>query len=111
MSRYHKHKRQKAHKTLVAQKKTNNKFVDRLTYAAAIIEPIITIPQAYQLFRDQNAAGISILSWVGYEMLTIVWLWYGFVHKDKAIIMYSAMYAVVQMAVIVGAIKYGGSWL
>ncbi len=89
----------------------NSGVVDRLTYAAAIIEPIITLPQAIQIFRTGNAEGVSILSWLGYELLQIIWLWYGIVHKDKVIILYSVLYAFVQAAVIAGAILYGGKWI
>ena len=84
--------------------------VDKLTYAAAIIEPIITLPQAYQIFRDRSAEGVSITAWIGYELLTIVWLWYGVVHKEKMIIIYSALYAFVQLGVIIGALLFGGKW-
>lgn len=103
-------KKQKKQKTLVVRKKINPELVDRLTYAAAIIEPIITLPQAIQIFRTGNAEGVSILSWLGYELLQIIWLWYGVVHKDRVIILYSILYAFVQAAVIIGAILYGGKW-
>lgn len=98
-------------KTLIVKKQLKPKIVDRLTYAAAIIEPIITLPQAIQIFRTGNAEGVSILSWLGYELLQIIWLWYGIVHKDRIIILYSILYAVVQAAVIFGAILYGGKWV
>ncbi len=101
----------KKHKVLVAEKKSNTKVVDRLTYAAAIIEPIITLPQAIQIFSNRNAQGVSITAWLGYELLQMIWLWYGIAHKDRIIILYSLLYAVIQMIVIVGAILYGGKWI
>jgi uncharacterized protein with PQ loop repeat len=111
MTRIHRHKKQKQHRVLVAQKKTKPRLVDRLTYVAAIVEPIITLPQVYQIFRDRSASGVSISAWIGYELLTLVWLWYGIVHKERMIIIYSALYAVVQLGVILGALLYGGKWI
>lgn len=105
-----KNKKYKPKRSLVIRKKINPKIVDRLTYAAAIIEPIITLPQAIQIFRTGNAEGVSIFSWLGYELLQIIWLWYGITHKDRVIILYSLLYAIVQAAVIVGAVLYGGKW-
>lgn len=104
----------RSHKKLQAKHgkpRTNTKLIDQLTYIAAIVEPIITLPQAYQIFRDRSAAGVSISAWIGYEALQMIWLWYGIVHKDKAIIIYSILYAVVQAAVIFGAIMYGGKFI
>lgn len=103
-------KKQKPKRTLVVKSRIHPLVVDRVTYVIAIIEPIITIPQAVQIFRNQNAEGISIFSWIGYELFTIIWLWYGLVHKDKVITVYCIMYAFIQAAIIIGAILYGGSW-
>jgi uncharacterized protein with PQ loop repeat len=111
MSKYHRHHHKKKQRVLIATKKADSRLVDRLTYGAAIVEPMITIPQVYQIFRDQSAAGISITAWIGYEILQIIWLWYGIVHKDKVIIVYSLLYGVIQMMVIIGAIMFGGKWI
>jgi uncharacterized protein with PQ loop repeat len=107
MTRLHAHKHLKRHRTLTAQKKYKPKLVDRATYMAAIIEPVITIPQVMIIFRTQNASSISLMSWIGYEILTAIWVWYGFVHKDKLILLYQGLFLIVQGAVIIGAIMYG----
>ena len=107
MTRLHAHKHLKRHRVLTAQKKYKPLFVDRATYIAAVIEPIITIPQVMIIFRTKTAAGVSLVSWIGYEILTAVWVWYGIVHKDKLILLYQGLFLIVQGAVIVGAIIYG----
>ena len=110
MTKYHRHKHSKKQRVLIASKKQKAQLVDRLTFIAAIIEPIISIPQALIIFRDQTAAGISLLSWVGYEILTAIWLWYAVVHKERLILLYQGLFFVIQAVVIVGAILYGASW-
>ncbi|MEK7471777.1 MAG: hypothetical protein AAB624_00865 [Patescibacteria group bacterium] len=111
MTRLHRHLHKKKQRVLIATSRANVKLIDRLTYAAAIVEPIFTLPQAYQIFHSGNAEGVSIVSWVGYEVLTIVWLFYGYIHRDKMIFIYSLLSGIVQAAVIIGAAMYGGKLL
>lgn len=96
--------------TPAAKKSKKMLMIDRATYVAAIVEPIITIPQATTIFIHHTAAGISLTSWVGYEILTVVWVWYAYVHKDKLILIYNLMYFVIQTVIIFGGIMYGARW-
>ncbi len=109
MSRLHRHQSVKK-RTLVVKKTKKPLLVDRLTFVAAIVEPLVTLPQAYVIFRDQTAAGVSLSTWLGYELLTIVWLWYGITHKEKMILIYQGLFMVVQTIVIVGGIIYHAPW-
>jgi uncharacterized protein with PQ loop repeat len=93
-----------------AKKQKNTALVDRATYVVAIVEPIITIPQAADIFIHHTAAGISLTSWVGYEILTVIWVWYALVHKNRLIFVYNMMYFVVQTVIIIGGIIYGARW-
>lgn len=110
MSKYHRHVRQKRQKVLVVKKQANSKLVDRMTYIVAIIEPAVTLPQVYVIFHDRTAAGVAISSWIGYQLFTLIWLWYGIVHKDKIIITYQLMWLVMQMLIIIGGLMYGAKW-
>lgn len=109
MSRLHRHQSVKKH-TLVVEKARKPLLVDRLTFAAAIIEPLVTIPQVYVIFRNHTAAGVSLSTWLGYELLTIIWLWYAVVHKEKMILVYQGLFMIVQTLVIIGGLIYGAPW-
>lgn len=111
MSTFHRHKHQKAHKALVVKKAVKQKFVDRLIYLAAIVEPLFSLPQAYQIYHDKAAANVSILSWFGFEVMTLIWLWYGIVHKEKMILIYQGLFFVIDGSVLAGAMYYGGHLL
>lgn len=111
MTKIHRHLHKKKRSVLIPSKKAHPLLVDRLTYAAAIIEPAITIPQALIIFRDQTAAGISLFSWIGYEVLTAVWLWYAVVHKERLIFIYQGLFFIIQAIVITGGIIYGAKWI
>lgn len=110
MSRYHRHQRIKKQRTLIVKKSKHTKLVDRATFIVAILEPLVTVPQVITIFADKTAAGVSLATWFGYEILTLVWLWYGFVHKDRIILLYQGLFLIVQSGVIVGGLMYGAKW-
>lgn len=109
MTSYHAHKHQKAHKTLAVKKTKHPKLVDRLIYFAAIVEPLFSLPQAYQIYHSKSAASVSVLSWLGFEVMTLIWLWYGIVHKEKTILIYQGLFFIIDGSVVIGALLYGGS--
>ena len=111
MTRYHRHVHGKARKTLAVKKTTRPKIVDRLVYFVAIVEPLCSIPQAYQIYHDKSAGSVSLLAWIGFELLTLIWLWYGIEHREKMILIYQGLFFVIDGSVVVGAIIYGGKLL
>ena len=111
MSTYHRYKRQKTHKSLVLKKTAKPKAIDRIIYFAAIVEPLFSLPQSYQIFHDKAAANVSILAWLGFEVMALIWLWYGIAHKDRMILIYQGLFFIVDGSVVVGAIIYGARWL
>lgn len=105
MTKLHRFKHQK---TIVVKKTIKPKIVDRLVYMAAIVEPLFSLPQAYQIYHNQSAADVSILSWIGFECMTLIWLWYGIVHKEKMILIYQGLFFIIDGSVLIGALYYGG---
>lgn len=95
----HKHRHQKSF------------FVNKIIFAAAIIEPLFTLPQAYIIFKNQNAADVSLTTWIGFNILTIIWIWYSIVNKEKVVLVYQGLYFIFNTLVIIGALIYGGTWL
>lgn len=85
-------------------------LIDKFTYAAAIIESFIVLPQVFQIFHDKNATGVSLMSWTGFWLLNLIWLAYGIAHKEKLIIFYTTIYGLAQIWVIIGGLMYGAKW-
>lgn len=86
-------------------------FIDRLILVVAIIEPVLTLPQAITIFRNHNASGVSILTWLGFNFMVLIWLWYALVHKDRIVLLYQGLFFIFNTVVIFGAILYGGHWV
>lgn len=110
MSKYHRHVHQKAHRTLIVKKVVKPKLIDRLVYFAAVVEPMFSLPQAYQIFHEKSAGSVSILAWAGFQCMTAIWFWYGVAHKQKMIIIYQGLFFIVDGFILGGAIYYGGKW-
>jgi uncharacterized protein with PQ loop repeat len=111
MTSYHAHKHQKARKIIAIKKSIKPRLIDRLIYVAAIVEPLFSLPQAIEVYRTKSAGSVSVLSWLGFEVMTLIWIWYAVVHKERMILIYQTLFFVIDGAVLAGAIYYGGRLL
>ena len=91
----------------VKQKRPIEKFI----YLVAIIEPLMSLPQVIQIYKNKSAEDVSLLTWVGYEAMALIWIWYGVVVKDKSIILYQTLFFLIDGSLMVGAILYGAQWI
>ena len=77
-----------------------------MVYIVSIASPILTLPQVYDIYVYQNAAGVSPLSWGAYTLFTFPWLAYGIMHKEKVLIFNNLIWIVLNAAIFVGALIY-----
>ena len=101
---YHKRKRKvkKGAKTNVWVR-----FFDKIIYLVAISGPLITLPQVFKIWIEQDSSGVSIITWVGYFLGSFFWLAYGFIHKEKPIIVANLLWVVLTFLIILGVWRYG----
>ncbi len=81
-------------------------FLDQLIFVIGALGPLSTLPQIYTIFAHKNAAGVSAFSWFAYFLFSIVWVVYGVVHKEKAIIFTYSLWILMNGLVALGAIIY-----
>lgn len=81
-------------------------FLDKLILVVAVAAPILTLPQVYKIWVEQTVIGVSLTTWASYFVFTIIWLMYGFVHKDKPILVSGILNFFVQLAIVIGIIMY-----
>ncbi len=79
---------------------------DYLIYIASILGPIMTVPQAYTIWSSKSADDVSLITWVTYTILSLVWLLYGILHKERPIIVLNILLLVVNTAVVLGVLVY-----
>jgi len=105
---HHIHQRKRVHQKLEPYPHTHPwiNFLDRLLLVVAIIAPFTTLPQLYTIFIEKNVTGVSAITWLLYTVLTLPWIVYGFVHKEKPIIVSSLLWLVTDVLVVVGTMVY-----
>jgi uncharacterized protein with PQ loop repeat len=81
-------------------------IIDKLIYPIGILGPITAIPQLIDIFIHKNVAGLSLFTWSLWAIFNVFWLAYGFLHKEKPIIITYIMWLFVNVSVVVGIILY-----
>lgn len=87
--------------------KQQKQLIKRSVLTIAVIEPVMTLPQIYEIWVKRQAEGVSSLTWSLYIGAAIIWLLYGLQLKDKPLIISSSLWIVTEAAVAIGAILYG----
>jgi len=105
---HHIHKRKRASSSLCEYPHSKKwiRFLDRFLLIVAVVGPLLVLPQILKIYVEQNAIGVSALSWGLLAIFNIPWIVYGFVHKDKPIAIGYSIWFVVNIIVTVGALIY-----
>ena len=68
----------------------------------ATVEPIATIPQILEIWKNNNTVGVSLLTWFFYTLTSCIWLIYGIMRKDKPLIVSGVLWVTSQGLVVIG---------
>jgi len=68
----------------------------------ALIEPLATIPQIYNIWIYKDTSGVSLATWTFYSLTYFIWLLYGIKTTDKPIIASDALWSTTQILVVIG---------
>lgn len=101
----HKHERLTAHKH--ERKSAYIKILDKITFVVGIIGPFTVLPQIYDIFTTHSAVGVSLWTWLLIFLVTLPWVFYGFAHKDRSIIVSFILWEVMNFGVVIGVLIYG----
>lgn len=105
---HHLHQRKRVHHKLEPYPHPNPsiRFLDNLVLLVAVIGPVTNLPQIFKIFSEKNAAGISVFTWMLWIVMSIIWLIYGIVHKEKPIIISSTLWTIAEIVVIYATLLY-----
>ena len=82
------------------------RFLDKVVYAAGVIAIIMMFPQLRLIFVEKNAAGLAPITWITLAILNIPWIIYGFVHRERPIILVYILWLIVNSFMFIGAVIY-----
>jgi len=81
--------------------------VDMLAYIVSILSLLFTVDQVRIIWIEQNAAGVSFLSWTFYTISALVWFFYGIIHRDRVLIITNFLWVMFSFFIVVGIVMYG----
>ncbi len=72
----------------------------------AIAEPLMTLPQIYQIWWVGDAHGVSLVTWVCYAFASVIWLLYGLKTNSKPLALTGALWTLMDLLVAVGILLF-----
>lgn len=82
-------------------------IVDRMVYVAVFAGPVLTLPQVAKIWMEKSASGISAFTWASYILMSLFWLAYGALHRERPIIISSIIWVALEALMVGGALLYG----
>ncbi len=80
--------------------------IDALAYLVSLLSLFFTLDQVRIIWVEQNADGVSLISWVFYTLSSIIWLVYGIAHKDRVLIITNFLWVLFSICVVAGVALY-----
>ncbi len=87
--------------------KRSRAIIDKLMVVAAVLHPLMTLPQVIKIYSTQSAKDLSLLTWVMYFMLGLIFLLYALAHKIKPLIVTQVLWGLMDGAIFIGILLYG----
>jgi uncharacterized protein with PQ loop repeat len=82
--------------------------MDTLAYAASFLSLFFTLDQVRIIWIEHNVSGVSFVAWAAYTLSSIVWLAYGYMHRDRVLIVTNFLWIIFNGLVVVGVLLYAG---
>lgn len=98
-----KHKKRKCYHSFMpieVKHKPDKNLFEKFMIVFALVEPLATIPQIYQVWSSNDAAGVSLTTWFFYMITAGIWLIYGIRIKDKPVIVSGVFWTLAQGLVV-----------
>ena len=86
---------------------TSKPVMNRLLGVTSVATMLMTIPQVWVIWVNQEAAGVSLLSWTAYLFSAVLWFWHGLRQGDKNIYLACLGWMALDIGVIAGIFVYG----
>lgn len=105
---HHLHTRKRIYKNLEEYPHPDKwkNIMDKVVYFASFLGIVMTIPQILVVWVQHLTEGISIISWIGYTIIAIVWTIYGFLHKEKPLIIINGMWIILDLLIVLGVLLF-----
>lgn len=81
-------------------------FFEKLIIFVAIVGPFTNLPQLINVWIKKKVDGVSVISWILFSIVSVVWLTYGIIKKDKYITITFTVTLILQLMITIGTIVH-----
>lgn len=81
-------------------------FIDLFGYSAALLTTIAFIPQAYKVIKTKDTKSLSLAMFLILTFGFLLWLIYGILKEDKAIIIANTITGVLAIIILITKLKF-----
>ena len=82
--------------------------MDTLVYVVSFLSLLFTFDQVRVIYVGQDASGVSLVTWSFYIVSAAVWFWYGYMRRDRVLMIVHSCWVLMSGLIVVGVILYGG---
>ncbi len=80
--------------------------LDILIYPIAIGAPLAMLPQVINLYATRDASSLVLITWLLFGCFNLIWILYGWVHKERPILLTNTMLAFLNFSIVFGILLY-----
>lgn len=80
--------------------------IDTLALIVGIIQPLATLPQIFLVYTSRDASAVSLVTWTGFNIASIVLLLYGLRHKLAPVIWAQILWLAVQTPMMISVFLF-----
>lgn len=81
-------------------------FIDDVMVLGGVVGPLSALPQIINIYSNQDAGQVSLLSWAFFTILSFVGIIYSIIHKEKIILLGYSLYFIVDFFIVLGILIY-----
>ena len=84
--------------------KQNVRRYDFFMLFIGAVGPLLILPQVWDVLVRHQTAGVSVVTWGGLGVLAILWIIYGVINRERAIIFTNVLLCILDFAVAIGVL-------
>jgi uncharacterized protein with PQ loop repeat len=81
-------------------------LVDRAMSVASVLHPFSAVPQVVSIYSTHDATGTSLLTWVFFMAIGVVFLSYSLVHRIRPLIVTQTLWFINDFLIVGGVLLY-----
>ena len=83
------------------------KIFDKILMLIAVYAgPIMTVPQVWEIYVNNKVEGVSLISWLSYAVVSVIWTRHGWKRKDISLLINNTIYAILCSMVAIGVLLH-----